>query len=165
MIKRGDTGFTRWGLLALAGGLGISLMVTSLVGYSNREYTRQAITASVGQAADAIVNRLRLYQYGLLGARGAVLTAGEQHVTREIFRRYSQSRNFETEFPGARGFGFVRRVPEDQLADYVRRVRASGESGFELKQITPHSGDRFVVEFLEPGLPNQNAIGYDMASE
>ncbi|WPP01982.1 PAS domain S-box protein [Pseudomonas sp. HR96] len=165
MSKRGDTGLTRWGLLALAGGLAVSALVASLVGYSNREYTRQAVTASAQQAAQEIATRLHLYQYGLLGARGAVLTAGEQQVTRDIFRRYSQSRDFATEFPGARGFGFVRRVPQGQLDAYVQRVRASGQTDFTLKQIAPHAGERFIIEFIEPGESNQSAIGYDIASE
>lgn len=165
MSKTGVTGMTRWGLLALASGLGISVLVACLVGYSNREYTQQAITAAAHQAAEAVVNRLRLYQYGLRGARGAVLTAGGETIERDVFRRYIQSRDLEAEFPGARGFGFVRRVPASQLDAYVQRVRTGGQPGFALKQIDPQPGERFIIEFIEPSEPNQAAIGLDIASE
>ncbi len=49
--------------------------------------------------AEAVTRRVELYQYGLRGVRGALLTAGEAHIDRELFRRYSLTRDIDREFP------------------------------------------------------------------
>ncbi len=112
-----------------------------------------------------VEERMELYEYGLRGARGAVIAAGWQTISRETFSLYSKTRSIETEFPGARGFGFVRRVPEQDIAAYIARMRASGPSDFNIRQITPHNGERYVIELAEPLALNQEAIGLDIASE
>ncbi|WP_213881313.1 PAS domain S-box protein [Pseudomonas sp. dw_358] len=156
---------TRWSLLALASGLGLSVLVACLVGYSNRDYTQQAVSVAASEAADAIVSRLRLYQYGLRGARGSILTAGADKIDPEVFRRYSQSRDLDEEFPGARGFGFARRVPADQLPDYLQRQRTRIQPDFSITQLGSHAGDLYVIEMVEPMALNRTGIGFDIASE
>ena len=70
------------------------------------EAERQARFDSLSlRAMSQLLTRMRTYEYGLRGARGAVIGAGGESITREAFLRYSKSRDLSAEFPGARGFG------------------------------------------------------------
>jgi PAS domain S-box-containing protein len=166
----GITGLTRQGVLALLAGLGFSALAAVTQSYSNREFTHQAVKIAVHEASEKIVARLHLYQYGLRGARGAILTAGENRIDPRIFRRYSQTRSLTDEFPGARGFGFVRRVSAERLEAYVRKQRSDGRAGFALQQVgTPPlamaGNEHLVIELVEPPADNEQAIGLDISSE
>ncbi len=108
--------------------------------------------------------RLRTYEYGLRGARGAAATAGEQ-LTRDAFQRYSATRDVGREFPGALGFGFIRRVAPAEEAGFVAGARQDGWPEFSIRQLEPHDGERFVIQYIEPVVRNRLAVGLDIASE
>ncbi len=110
-------------------------------------------------------DRMRLYEYGLRGARGTVLTAGENDITDHLFNQYSKSRDIATEFPGARGFGFIRRVPRTETDRYLQARRADGRPDFSIKTLKEHEGERFVIEYIEPSERNRVALGLDIGSE
>ena len=112
-----------------------------------------------------VIKRLQTYEYGLRGARGAVLTSGADHPDRERFLLYSRSRDIDREFPGARGMGLIRRVAPDQENDFVAEARLDGAPDFKIRQLEPHAGERFVVQYIEPVQRNREAVGLDVASE
>jgi CHASE1-domain containing sensor protein len=116
------------GIIFIAGLL-CSALGAWVVARNNEAQTREAVAAAADDAASAVLDRLQRYQYGLRGARGAVVTAGENLISRNLFRRYSFTRNIESEFPGARGFGFVRLVPQADEARFLvpmaRRISPS----------------------------------------
>ncbi|RUM75394.1 MAG: hypothetical protein DSZ12_03755, partial [Sulfurovum sp.] len=90
----------------------------------NRNHIVSAVAETSQLLTGSIIERITLYQYGLRGARGTILTAGENGITRQKFAAYSKTRDVDDEFPGARGFGFIRRVlPEDE-AVFVLSVDA-----------------------------------------
>ena len=117
------------------------------------------------QVVADLSKRLQNYEYGLRGARGAVIVGGPQSITRQKFQRYMQSRELEREFPGSLGFGFIRRVPPQQEAAFVKSARADDSPNFRIHQITPHGGEKLVIQYIEPEANNQAAIGLDIASE
>jgi len=49
-------------------------------------------------AAD-VTDRIFLYQYGVRGLRGAIVTAGEHGMTYELFARYSARAISPSNFP------------------------------------------------------------------
>ncbi|MDP9528665.1 PAS domain-containing hybrid sensor histidine kinase/response regulator [Pseudomonas protegens] len=153
--------------LALISVLGISTTaaVYWLVARVNAHQLEQAVSRAADDATRHVLERMTLYQYGLRGARGVIVTAGEDGVTRELFHRYSQSRDLNREFFGAHGFGFVRRVPEARERAFLAAAQLDGAPGFNLQQWQPHHGDRYVVQYIEPLAPNQSALGLDLASE
>ena len=111
-----------------------------------------------------VAQRMHIFQYGLNGARGAILTAGADRITAAQFRDYARSRDIAREFGGARGFGFVRRVAEGEQAAFVARQ----PPGFAIRQFDGASvdpGDRFVVEMIEPIERTRAALGLDLGSE
>ncbi|MCP5159314.1 MAG: CHASE domain-containing protein, partial [Gammaproteobacteria bacterium] len=117
------------------------------------------------RTAKQLIQRLQIYEYGLRGTRGAVITAGSDGITREKFRAYSASRELEREFPGSRGYGFIRRVDPEDEAEFLRAARADGKPAFRIRQLSPHSGERLVIQYIEPEANNREAVGLDIASE
>ena len=155
----------RWAILSLIAGVLVSAAAALGVAQHNHEQADEAALAAADQAADAVVSRLRLYQYGLRGARGAIQTMAEDLITRESFDRYSRTRNVDQEFPGARGFGFIRRVARQDEAEFIARARADGWPDFAIRQLTPHDGERYVIQYIDPVERNMAAVGLDIASE
>ena len=62
--------------------------------------------------------RIGVYEYGLRGARGVVAVT-QPTSSRALFRRYAEGRDIDREFPGARGFGYIRRVPVEKIEDFL----------------------------------------------
>ncbi|HEY9095200.1 MAG TPA: PAS domain S-box protein, partial [Hydrogenophaga sp.] len=78
---------------------------------------------------------------------------------------YSRTRDVDQEFPGSRGFGYIERVPKAHAEDYLARARADGAPDFNIKQLTPHDDERFVIRYIEPLEINRQAQGLDIGSE
>ena len=158
----------RWLIVLLVALLGV--VVTLLVVWNDVRRAQSALheqfTADVTVIENEITDAFTLYQYGLRGARGAVIVAGVDDITAEQFKTYSASRDIETEFPGARGFGFIRKVPMAQEEEFLAAARAAGQPDFEIKEIAPNTGDfRYVIQYIEPEADNAAAVGLDTASE
>jgi len=81
--------------------------------------------------AAEIERRVLLPQYGLRGGAGAIAFAGS--IDRLAFRRYVQSRNLDTEFPGVQGFGFIERVARTDLQSFVQRERLDAAPDFSVR--------------------------------
>jgi len=148
----------------IAGVLLTFAAVRGITAYNETEAERAVDQAAVGLERD-ITRRIGLYQYGLLGARGALVVMGENGITRQGFARYVGARNHAAEFPGAHGFGVIRRVSPADEADFVARVRADGQADFTVKPLGPNEGERFIVQLVEPEKSNQLVIGRDIAGD
>ncbi|MCR3967896.1 CHASE domain-containing protein [Aeromonas veronii] len=155
----------RRGILVFLSGLLLTAGLTLQLDRKQEQDRQEAYQNFTTQFADTVEEQITHYQYGLRGARGAILVAGEQGISRADFRRYSASRDMKVEFPGARGFGFIRRVPLADEAAFVARARQDDAPGFAIRQLQPHAGERYVIQYLEPQAGNQQAIGLDIASE
>ena len=143
----------------------LSCALTYYQHLQNAQTLAQASTKTAQIAAEQMVETLRRYQYGLRGARGAVLGTDVANLSRQSFHNYSLTRDIVQEFPGARGFGFIRRVAPEQLDGFVANAKADGKADFAIRQMQPHNGDRYVIQYIEPVAPNLPAIGLDIASE
>ncbi|MFG6430414.1 PAS domain S-box protein [Roseateles sp. LYH14W] len=132
--------------------------------HNNRNDAAERFAALAQRVKLQIDERLHRYEYGLRGARGVVVAA-DGTTTREAFGRYASSRVIEQEFPGARGFGIIWRVAESDERRFVQGMHASGLQDFSVRQFGPHTGERFVITYVEPLALNKAAIGLDIASE
>lgn len=140
-----------------------------LAGWATLRENDDFLAERLDGRATALLSRLQQqlgrYEYGLRGMRGAVLVAGGETFNIEQFRTYSASRDIDTEFPGALGFGFIERVPSSLADAYTERARVSGQPEFQIRQLRPHTNDRFVIRFIAPEAPNVSAVGLDIASD
>ncbi|NML15867.1 sensor histidine kinase [Azohydromonas caseinilytica] len=165
LYKTGLRDTLRAPLLVLVGGWVLAAGLGVWQHHANRTLEHTRFEALAHAAAEQLQLRLRTYEYGLRGARGAVIAAGADKLTRERFHQYTLSRELEQEFPGARGFGFIRRVPAAQEEAFVAAARRDGAPDFRVHAIQPHDGDRYVIQYIEPLRHNELAVGLDVASE
>ncbi|MCR3764272.1 CHASE domain-containing protein, partial [Pseudomonas aeruginosa] len=164
-VRQSKFKLSRWAGATLLLGLLLSGLGAWGLALVNQQQARVALEREAELVAEAVTRRIELYQYGLRGVRGALLTAGEAHIDRELFRRYSLTRDIDREFPGARGFGFIRRVAAADEAGFLGQARADGQPEFRIQQLTPHDGERYVIQYIEPLARNDQALGLDIASE
>lgn len=151
-------------LVLLLGGL-VTVMYVQEQRDANIAAAQRELTAVTSRFADDLHDRLQTYEYGLRGARGAFVAMGPDEVSRDAFLRYSKSRNFDTEFPGARGFGFIKKVPLMEMEDFLLFQHENGVPDFRIKQLSDHSSVRFIIQYIEPIGRNREALGLDIASE
>lgn len=131
----------------------------------NQQRIQQSLDNKAKQLADAIGEKLTIYQYGLRGVRGAVLSAGTEKFGYENMLNYSQSRDLKLEFPGARGFGMIRKVTPAALPQFLAQAEAENADYFNFRQQSVHTHDLFVIQYIEPMADNKEAVGFDIASE
>ena len=162
--KARKIGFLTFWLPLLFGILTTSVVV-STVNYQN-EYEVKSYTDDLANKAESLIaERFKHYEYGLRGLRGAIVSVGVDNITRKQFENYSHSRDIEHEFPGALGFGFIRRVPLAEEASFIARTREDGTPNFSIRALAPHDTDRFVIQYIYPTYKNKQAIGLDIGSE
>ncbi|WP_153018623.1 response regulator [Marichromatium gracile] len=152
-------------LLLLAAGLALAVVVHTQLANENETTKRERFAFLVERVVDQLQDRMRIYEYGLRGARGAIISAGGDRVRLAEFRRYMASREHQREFPGSRGYGYISRVPPEQVAAFIARIRRDGRPEFDIRQLHAHDGERFVIQIIEPLEHNHEAIGLDIASE
>ncbi|PVZ20684.1 MULTISPECIES: CHASE domain-containing protein [unclassified Pseudomonas] len=128
-------------------------------------HVEQALKEASRKIEGDLLARLRVYEYRLRGMRGAVHMLDIDNVSTTLMRRYSRARNLAKEYPGARGFGFIRRVPVSEQAKFVSQIREGGQEKFSVTQFEKHDGERFIIQFIDPAERNAQAIGLDIASE
>ncbi|MCD4502465.1 CHASE domain-containing protein, partial [Chromobacterium vaccinii] len=152
-------------LLVLLLGAALSLLLGWKVALDNRGRVESELRREARQLGAEVAARIQRYQYGLSGARGAISSNGEHGISRARFRTYIRSQDASIEYPGLLGFGYIRRVPQPQVADFERREREDGVPDFTVHQLRPHDGERAVVVYFEPDQDSRPAIGLDIASE
>jgi PAS domain S-box-containing protein len=146
-------------------GLLISALVSWHVHTDNQAQAEARFKVLTNEAAEEITKSFALYEYGLRGARGAVIAAGGEAITRPMFEAYMASRESAREFPGARGFGFIRRSAAGNDAVFEALARADGAKEFKIRELAPNTGERFVIDYIYPQETNVGATGLDIASE
>jgi len=156
-------------LVQSLGVLFLGLLLTVLLSWQFDRIEKKEIAKLMHDRASALQNRIQenmfLYQYGLRGLRGGYVSVDEDFLSYNKFIRYTGSRDYSREFPGALGFGFIRRVKPEQEADFITSMRLDHRPQFTIKQINPHLGDKFVIELIAPLEDNAQAVGLDVASE
>lgn len=140
--------------------------LTAYIAMRQQSAERQQRLAEMVERIDArITERMTLFQYGLRGLNGSVHVIGLENLTRPQFERYSQSRDIETEFPGARGFGVIRRVAPGNTDTFIAKARLDHRPEFKLRELSPNAGERWIIQYIAPANANRGAEGLDIASE
>lgn len=131
----------------------------------NNSTAEKRLDSLADSISTELQTRFRTYEYGLRGARGAVIAAGGDGITHAAFARYMRSRDPAAEFPGSRGFGYIVPVKAAGLPAFVARSQRDRGSSFQVRELSPNAGDHFVIVDIEPESLNLPAIGLDIASE
>jgi PAS domain S-box-containing protein len=155
----------KWSIVSLLAGLFMTVLTVNEVTKRNEQQIVDALDSIALTAIEQMRGRITLYQYGLTAARGAILMVGSENLKRDLFRTFINSREVDTEFPGARGFGFIQRVAQADLPDFVGFAQADGWPDYTLKELSPNPGERFMILYIEPVERNVQAVGLDIGSE
>lgn len=131
----------------------------------NTESTSSFIQGNIREVQELIVARMKLYEYGVRGVRGAVTTVGFDMFTRQDYLDYFAMRNIDSEFPGARGMGVIYRLSKSKVSDFEAAMSADYGEPKVIKSLGENEGEHYVIRFLEPYSRNVNAVGLDIASE
>lgn len=165
-IIRHKPAILRWPVALLLGGVLLAIVQYELLTHTQRDKALSRFEFVAEDLPDQIAESFKVYEYGLLSVRGALVAAGGSGgISRGKFHEISETLNFKDNFKGSRGFAFVRRVPRSSEPDFLTSTRADGQPGFSIRELGAHEGDRFVVQYIEPEGPNAAAIGLDIASE
>ena len=154
-----------WPLALLLAGTLLSAVTAWQWQQHNMAFAQAEFNIRSQHLADALTDRIRSYEYGLRGMRGAVLTAGEWQISLPRIRAYAGSRDIDEEFSGVRGYGFIRRLGPADLPHLLARMRQERGPGVDIQQLGPHDGPLAVIEYIEPEERNRAAVGLDIASE
>ncbi len=154
-------------VMTFVGGAMITAVVIWFVVDSNQRHIRNSVAETAQPLFDAVTERIFIYTYGMYEARTAVISGGGREVNRAHMIQFGEILNLPVNFPGARGFGFVRRVAANNMDSFLQKTRRERSGGLTIKQIAPHDGERYILEYLEPeGLYNNSeALGLDIGSE
>ncbi|WP_372627510.1 response regulator [Arsukibacterium sp.] len=126
----------------------------------------QAVQSRLNQISEGVREKVTLYQYGLRGTRGAVMASSPEKFNYQLMQEYTDTRDYPLEFPGARGFGFIRYVSQRNLAEFIEFAKQERpDKKFSIRQLTPHNNSLFVIQYIEPEIHNSEAIGLDIGSE
>ncbi|MEY4427674.1 MAG: hypothetical protein RLZZ182_363, partial [Pseudomonadota bacterium] len=166
-IAPGTSGIhpSRWALGVWIVGLIASVAVGMRAQVANEHKRHEHFQALASQVVQEVAARMQRYEYGLRGTRGVVVGADVRDINRSRFEAYSRSREIDREFPGARGFGYIRKVRPEQVNTFLQAARQEGPADFSIRQFKPHDGDLFIIHYVEPVGRNREAMGLDLASE
>lgn len=153
-------------LLIVVIGYFIAVHYAVLQEHENRHKIVQLLDEKLTQINTGVKEKVTLYQYGLRGIRGAVMSNKPENFNYQLMQTYTKTRDYPLEFPGARGFGFIRYVPPEQRDSFIQRARAERpDATFDIRQLTPHDDSMFVIQYIEPEQGNEEAVGLDIGSE
>jgi PAS domain S-box-containing protein len=155
----------KWSLIIAVIGLLTTTLLSMQVNSDNNSRVRYAAEEFKTALNKEIVGRFELYQYGLRSVRGIFATFEEFGVTRASFQKYSATRDIGKEFPGALGFGFIRRLDTNEVPAFVNSARSDGWPTFDIRELSPNKKERYVIQYIEPIERNKQAVGLDIASE
>jgi PAS domain S-box-containing protein len=126
----------------------------------------QAVVQRLSQIAKGVTEKVTLYQYGLRATRSTAMALTPERFTYQDMQTYTLSRNFDIEFPGARGFGLIRYIKAEEKEAFVARMAAERpDNFFKIKQLQPHTDSLFIIQYIEPEQRNYEAVGLDIGSE
>ncbi|OTE95989.1 hypothetical protein BCS42_02090 [Crenothrix sp. D3] len=147
----------------------VSLLIATLAAQqqriNNQAVLQQLFNDEANKLVDSIITHINTYNHALLGIRGLIVSHGDDSITRKAFQLYTMSRDFDREYRGALGFGFIRKVTQADEENFLTKARKDGMPNFAIKDFAPHEGDHYIIQYIEPADRNLAAIGLDTASE
>lgn len=123
------------------------------------------ISKKLNEISSDIVIGVGKYEYGLQGLRAAINSVQLDKFTYRHNVNYFQSRQYNVEFPGSRGFGVIKKVNQTDVNAFLKYAENDRGGAFKLKQLNEPQDTLFIIQYIEPEVNNQEAVGLDIGSE
>lgn len=147
--------------------LAVSLILSLAVAYSfhqsakNKDKIRFA--AETNRLQSAIENKINLYVALLKGGRGFI--EASRTINRQNFSEYVRSLELEKNYASVQGIGYVRLISSDERTAFVEKMRAEGDSDFDIFPAAEKE-DYQVISYFEPADKRlQKITGLDISSD
>lgn len=160
LIQAGQMHIVHWLIVLL------SIVLTLTAWHFSRSQLNQKLEAKFERNAAQVVNlvkeRMKLYENALWSSVAFIDTVNTP-ITSNTWLSYSKSLKIESTYPGVNGIGIIYNIQPHQLDSYLLKQR----------ELRPHftihpkhdEPEYWPITYIEPALPNQKAIGLDMAFE
>ncbi|GAB3476394.1 response regulator [Marinomonas epiphytica] len=146
-------------------GLAIALYSEESSTNRNSQLIESAVNESLTEVTSNVLSSLSTYEYGLRSLKAAIDAIGFNDFTYQKQLAYFESRDYKQEFPGARGIGLIKKVDEQNLANFVEQAQLDRNGNFSIKQLDSPKNPLFVIQYIEPVVDNIQAVGLDIGSE
>ncbi|KIN71078.1 Multi-sensor Signal Transduction Histidine Kinase [Sulfitobacter guttiformis KCTC 32187] len=110
-------------------------------------------------SVNVLYARLQTHLLSVMGT--AAFVAASDDVTAVDFKHYIDKLDIGNRLPGVTGIGFIVEVPDDGTESFMQRMRAENDPFFSLRYLSEED-THFILKYMEPALPNINAIGLDL---
>ncbi|RZG04788.1 response regulator [Pseudoalteromonas sp. CO348] len=153
-------------LLVLVGSMLYGLVLYEQEKEHHAEKVAAALASRLDHVTEGVNERVTLYWYGILGLRTAIYANQQHSFDYQAMQRYIRSFDFQAEYSGARGVGIIKYVPVDNVSSFVQQAQAERtDRTFSIKTLNPHNTSKFVIQYIEPEVNNDKAVGLDIGSE
>jgi PAS domain S-box-containing protein len=149
-------------MTVLVVGVLLSLWAGQRTGDAIEAQARERFDRLTLRVESSIRQRFDMPLFGLRGAHG-IHNASEK-LDRIEFRDYVHAIRLGEQFPGVRGFGYIVKVPRQDLATFELAERADNAESFRVKT-SGNAPDLYVIKMIEPIANNGQAMGLDVGSE
>ncbi|MGE5084703.1 MAG: CHASE domain-containing protein [Bacillota bacterium] len=159
-------------------GLLASVIVGTILFFHFKQIADAQIEVETKKISSDFDDAFKEFEHPLEGIVSAI-TLNNFEIDSQKFHEASAARDFYKNFPGALGFGFIRKVNNSQIVDYLAKMRKTRPE-FKLKRIgeTTNAENEalsaksnslndslFVIEVVEPIDLNKTAIGLVVSDE
>ncbi len=146
--------------------LAFSFVITVVAWKISNDYAesraQERFNYQIAEAQNAITKRFINYEQVLMGGLG--LFKASSNVTREEWRKYIDTLQIDTFFPGTLGVGYALWISPKQLSGHIKKIQAEGFPTFTVHPEGEREQYSSIV-YIEPFTKrNIRAFGYDMYS-
>ena len=152
-------------LIMFGCGLYVAFEAEDSVQSNNDIKLNTLISKKLNEISNDIVIGVGKYEYGLQGLRAAINSVQLNKFTYRHNVNYFQSRQYNVEFPGSRGFGVIKKVNQTDVNAFLKYAEQDRGRAFKLKQLGEPQDTLFIIQYIEPEVNNQEAVGLDIGSE
>ena len=163
-FRRRTTSKNAWIALVI---LILGFVLTGITTY----FTRSETESDANQEFVSICNEIkirtanRLHECEKLLRTGSAFITASDTVSREAWKTFYESSNYQKNLPGAQGLGYSILIPKNKLQKHLEQIRNEGFPDYMIKPV----GERDLytsIIYIEPFKGhNHLSFGYDMFSE
>lgn len=128
------------------------------------EKNEMAFGIHTNSAFGSLRDRLNSYKYALKGGYGFFM--GSNEVSYDEWNEYVESLELDKNFKGINGIGWINRVKNEELQEYLHIAREKIVPDFNVHpDQSLATGERYIITYISPLERNRQAIGLDVAFE
>ncbi|MFY7864069.1 CHASE domain-containing protein [Roseateles sp.] len=146
--------------------LAVGLMLSALLLHYQISSIRSLSQVRFERLADTLEEEMRRrFEFPSHGMRAlAAHYAASLSLRRDEFAHFVQANRPPLEFSAVNSFGFIERVFQEDLDNFVHQQRSSGAADFDVAPASSRS-ELFIVKYIEPLAQNRPLLGQDLGAE